>query len=423
MTSDQVIPVNWERFKEYRQISPKSRDLEDCASVLMNNAFHNLQWAPKAAERIERGEGVFGRAAHDTIRPACSAAFGLAVVLKTGLVDEKAVGCPREEAIARAVRLVKGAAGTHNKKWWGYPWQSALWASQLGHAAWLLWEELDSETREMVAELVEAEANRFIGYQVPYWNGEGGDTKAEENAWNSMVLSIAVAMMPGHPNVRKWKEKCSELMISAYATKEDLENQTLVDGKPVKDWLRGYNAREDGSVVNHGFIHPDYMRCILLNLRAYVVQPLAGQPVPEAADFNVPLVYRCFVVKHWPSPPYSEPGGTIYVPGKPRLYYPQRADWGRHHYVFYYLLDTHVHLLGLDKDLPHQAHAWMRVRSKGLLDMQLRHDDRRIFADGELDTWIGREQTAAHALGNAFLLLWSDAQGIPIRRENWLSAD
>ena len=421
-TSREVVPIDWDRFTPYGRVSTETGHLEDCARVLLNNACYNVKWAREAAEDIERGIGVSGRAAHDTIRPACSAAFGLGVVLKTGVFDEKAVGCTREEALARTARLVKATAKTHRQQWWGYPWQSALWAAQLGHAAWLLWDELDPETQGRVARLVEAEANRFVEYQVPYWNGKGGDTKAEENAWNSMVLSIAVAMMPGHPNVRKWKEKCSELMISAYATQRDRQNQTEVDGKPVKDWLRGYNARKDGSVVNHGFIHPDYMRCISLNLRAYVVQPLAGQPVPEAADFNAALVYRCFVTKQWPSPPYSEPGGTIYVPGKSTIYYPQRADWGRHHYVFYYLLDTHVHLLCLDKDLPHGAEEWMRIRARGLLEMQLRHDDRRIFADGEMDTWIGREQTAAHALGNAFLLLWCDTQGVPVRRENWLAA-
>jgi hypothetical protein len=209
-------------------------------------------------------------------------------------------------------------------------------------------------------------------------------------------------------------------MVSAYATEKDLQSGLAVDGRPVKEWLRGYNANEDGSVVNHGFIHPDYMRCIFSNLRAYVVQPLAGQAVPEAADFNVPLVYRCFVTKNWPAPAYAEPGGTIYVPGKARLYYPQRADWGRHHYVFYYLLDVHVHLLGLDKGLPASAHDWTRIRAKGLLEMQLRHENRRIFADGELDTWVGREQTAAHALGSAFLHLWLVAQKAPVRRGNWL---
>jgi len=55
---------------------------------------------------------------------------------------------------------------------------------------WFLWEDLDRPTRHMLAAMIEYEADRFIrpGYTVPYWNGKGGDTKAEENAWNAMLL-------------------------------------------------------------------------------------------------------------------------------------------------------------------------------------------------------------------------------------------
>lgn len=62
----------------------------------------------------------------------------------------------------------------------------------------------------------------------------------------------------------------------------------------------------------------------------------------------------------------------------------------------------------------------MRVRAKGLLEMQLRHEDLRIFADGEMDSWVGRERSAAHGLGNAFLLQWLDAQKKSGTRGNWL---
>lgn len=49
------------------------------------------------------------------------------------------------------------------------------------------------------------EADRLIDYEVPYYrdaNGNvvfKGDSKAEENSWNSTILVIAAAMMPEHP--------------------------------------------------------------------------------------------------------------------------------------------------------------------------------------------------------------------------------
>jgi hypothetical protein len=421
-SSRDVVPIRWEQFAQYGELARKSPDFTDCAELVLNSARYNLAWMPGAAAGIERGERVTGGAggAHDTIRPACGAAYLLAVVLKTGVFDDRLVGGTNEEATACTVRLIRAIAATHKGKWWGYPWQSALWASQLGHAAWLMWKELDPSIRSTVRDVIESEADRFIGYKVPYWNGKGGDTKAEENAWNASVLAVAVAMMPHHPNARVWKEKCSELMVSAFATKEDMQNEEVIDGRRVKDWIKGYNAREDGSVVNHGFIHPDYMGNIFKNLRPYVIQPLAGQTVPEAADFNLDLVYRCLVTRHWPSPPYRKPGGTIYVPGKARIYYPREADWGTYDYVEFYLVDTHVHFFGQDKGLPRKARDWMRVRAKGLLRMQMRHKDRRLYAKEERKWWVGCEQTSGHRLANTFLLHWIDAQKTPVKRGNWM---
>ena len=366
-------------------------------------------------------EGFEGRKAHDFIRPVSHAAFGLAVALQTGLYDEKVLGVPSAEARSRVARLIAGAAREHRGKGWGYPWQSSLWTADLGQGAWMLWDDLDSATRALVAGLVECEADRLAKFVVPYWNGRGGDTKAEENAWDSMALSLAVAMMPNHPHAQAWKEKCSELMVSAYSTEADLQNERVLDGRPVKTWLHGFNANPDGSVVNHGFLHPDYMLCVQLNLRAFLVQPLAQRSVPEAADFNAALVYRCLVTRQWPSPPYAAPGGTIYRPGEPHLYYPVRADWSRVNCVTAYLVDTHARALGLDQGLPHRAQDWMRVRAAKILEMQQRHPDHRIFADGELDPWPGREQSACGGLAAAFLALWLEAQHHPIHKVNWLT--
>ena len=92
--------------------------------------------------------------------------------------------------------------------------------------------------------MVEHDTDAFIDMTVPYWADKQGkivtpgDTKAEENAWNSMLLASAQAMMPNHPNVAKWRQKASEYQISAYSRQSDLTNSTLVDGKPAKDWLQ-----------------------------------------------------------------------------------------------------------------------------------------------------------------------------------------
>ena len=259
------------------------------------------------------------------------------------------MGVSRDVALKRTAMLIKGVAAAYKAnrtdgKGWGDQWQSAYWAAFVGQAAWMLWDQLDPETQKMVQTLVVDEADRFIApdYKVPYWTSSDGhvntpgDTKAEENAWNADILQIAVAMMPHHPHVEKWKRICSELMISAYSMQKDLKSDQIVDGKPVKDWLHGFNVFADGSVVNHHIVNPVYIMDIELDARTFLPQSLANQPVSQAAEWNLPFIYQSLATHVWPSPPYDPPGGTIYEPGKATVYCPQGWDWSKVMFYHYY---------------------------------------------------------------------------------------
>ncbi|HUT91994.1 MAG TPA: hypothetical protein VMY37_21035 [Thermoguttaceae bacterium] len=416
-----VVPVRWERFAP---APPQSEDLLLAARPLLNAARYNLAWAPSGAEKVEKGWRDFQKMdSHNFIRPICSASAALAVVLKTGVFDEEAVGVSRDEALARTLRLISAAAHSHNRESWRFPWQSAFWAADLAQAGWMLWDELDGETRQLLAEIAEFEANRFLDpdYRVPYWDGKGGDTKAEENAWNAMIHQIAFAMMPGHPNVPRWKEVGSELMVSAYALEEDLKSEAVVDGKPVKDWLHGYNVRADGAVINHHILHPDYMTCIKFNLQAHNLQSLAGQTVPEAADFRAEFIWRTLAAKKWPSPPNHPPGGAIYVPGQAEVYFPQGTDRFVGRVACYYVIDTWACVLGWNQDLPDSPASWMRLRADAIVRNQERHADRRLYADGELTSFVPREQNDFKRIADAYLALWLHARGSLCPTGNWLA--
>jgi len=115
---------------------------------------------------------------------------------------------------------------------WGGGWQDDLWAALAGHAAWLIWERFNDNDKELIQKMVEWEANRRMDYTVPYYRakdgtiaGRQGDTKAEENAWNSNVLFLGCAMMPKHENYDKWYNKALELAISAYAHPKDVDSE------------------------------------------------------------------------------------------------------------------------------------------------------------------------------------------------------
>ncbi|MCX7048581.1 MAG: hypothetical protein NTX50_24230, partial [Candidatus Sumerlaeota bacterium] len=393
--------IDWTRFAAPASPGPNQ---EQCGRILLNTARWCAAWISQTYKLDERSDRYIISNANNerAIRPPASVAYGLAVTLKTGLFDEKAVGVSREELIRRTTRLIKGLAAIHKANpggQWGDHWQSSVWAGLLANAAWLMWDDLDAETRRMVVAMTVHEADRHIapGYKVPYWNGKGGDTKAEENAWETMILQMAVAMAPTHPHARAWREVCCELLVSAFARESDLTRADItLDGKTPREWLKGYNIREDGILLNHNIIHNDYMTCISLSLRGLLVCSLAGISAPQSFDFNCDVVYGAFQKVKFAAPPYQAPGGTMYIPGKAEQYYPQGTDWSRFRFDIYYGADAYADILGLDKGLERRAREWMAPRATRMLAMQSRFSDGQMltmqsrFSDGQMLTMQSR---------------------------------
>ena len=61
----------------------------------------------------------------------------------------------------------------------------------------------------------------------------------------------------------------------------------------------------------------------------------------------------------------------------------------------------------------------MQLRANEMLRMQARHDDRRMFAPGEYDTYDGSEQWVSWCVADAFLALWLDSQDALRETGNW----
>jgi hypothetical protein len=422
-----VRRIDWSRFSG--KITPRSAS-KLSLQILANSTRWGYNWLSNTYKDSPTGDRFLipNQNQEHTIRPATSVAVGLAVAIRTGVLDEADITVSRDDLIKRTAKLIKGVADIHkaNGGKWGDHWQSSVWAAQLCRAGWMLWEDLDDETKEMLCRVVVHEANRHIreGYSVPYWNGKGGDSKAEENSWEAMVLQQAIAMLPQHPKVTRWKQVCSELQISAFARKSDMNrNRPILDGKSPKQWLRGYNLREDGLVINHGLIHNDYMSSIAhLQMQGFLVCSLADIPVPQTIDFNFDVIYRALVTKRFASPPYEAPGGTMFIPGKAEQYYPQGTDWSRLRFACFLGLDTCADILGYGRGLPHKAAHWRELRAKKILQMQARHADGRMYAHGEFSRYPGREQMVLWMLSDVYLLQWLGDHNALAKKANWLQS-
>ncbi|WOO40638.1 hypothetical protein [Rubellicoccus peritrichatus] len=425
--AESVRTIDWNHFTP---ATNSSEAYQQSSLIVANAARWAHNWAHNTYASSASGDRflIENRNNEHVIRPATSAALGLAVALKT-VVDPALMGDTTEEITKRTVKLIKGSVAIHkaNGGAWGSHWQSSLWSAQVARAAWIMWDHLDADTREMTCKMIVYEANRFIqeGYQVRYWNGMGGDSKAEENSWDSMCLQQAVAMLPDHANVRQWKEVCSELLVSAYSLEADMSRSTpVLDGKTPQEWLNGYNVRADGVVINHGILHNDYMTSIAhLQMQGFLVFSLAQAPVPEALDFNFSLVYQTLVTRVFDSPPYESPGGTMYVPGSPFQYYPTGTDWSTLRFAAYYGMDALAEVLGYDQGLPHTARHWRILRGDKIYEMQSRNADGNMYEPGEFDSYPGREQMVFWMMSDAHLLFWLADQSAVSSKANWLEGE
>lgn len=272
------------------------------------------------------------------IRPSAHAAKGLALVARLLPPDAFPADFPAPAARAAAVALVRGLVRTHGAdggvcadgRPWRHQWQSAYWAALAGEAAWLLWDDLGPEDRRAAARMVADEADRFTGLPPPAQRR--GDSKAEENAWNSAVIALAACQFPRHPRHTLWRESAVRWAASAFARPDDLARTDSVDGRPLREWLSGANLHDDFTLENHRRVHPDYMACTYLLTSQLPLYAWAGLEAPAALTRNVAAIGGALRT-------FAQPDGS--------LVYPNGQDWGlRRHADWFEYHATHAVLFG-----------------------------------------------------------------------------
>lgn len=450
-----VHPVNWSRYDGEFGVKPGDTFGQSLVNVLQNESRYELNSIHAEYPIATDGFGYpglnyyyafskFGNYGYEqSLRPLSGFAYGTAALIATETYSPTVAGISRAQALQRTEMAIRGVAFAHRANHaptglqfggrgsGSSQWQAALWASQAAEAAWFVWNDLTPETRTLVAKMVEYEANSFTTYNVPYWrnpNGTtnfAGDTKAEENAWNGHMVAVAQAMMPNHPNVTTWRNKASELQVSAFAKQSDATSTKLVDGKPANQWLKGFNSFADGVVVNHNRVHPDYMASIFGQTASIIDETLAGQYIPESTVFNFDNTYRALTELHFTpgAAPYGTgqmqaPGGTIFCRNGAggyewAVYYPQQNDWTNQVTDSYLNTDLTAEWLGLDTGKNYDALGWARARVNQLAILQSRpgHNG-NIYQPGDwFVDYHGFDEVIYQSNAAAWLQWWLMANG------------
>jgi hypothetical protein len=308
---------------------------------LTNPRFKDWPGAKGCRYHKEDGHGEMA------VRQNATVALGYGALLK-GDYDPNVAGVPRERIERDLVSLLRYIAITHKANFlptgdghpWGDQWQSAFWAAIAGRAAWLAWDRLDDDTKVMVAGMVAHEADRFNNR--PPDSGYRGDTKAEENAWNSEVIALAACMFPQHPNAKLWHERAIVYMINSFTREADRTLEKIVDGKPARERIATVTLYPDFTLENHNRVHPDYLACTSLLLWNASLYRAAGLPIPQSTFFNVPETFA--VIKRLT----ATNGSFFYVNGQ---------DWWVHRHDDAMMVGSHLGVLTGDPDAAHLERA------------------------------------------------------------------
>ncbi len=368
--------------------------------------------------------------AENGIRSVAHAIYCISLALYYDYYDEEITGVSRSDAEAMCIKLLSAVTGEHranhpdtqDDECWGGTWQSALWAENIGLGAWLLRDRMYPAIYAKAERMVLDEAYTLMhDYEIPYYMDKDGtilfpgDTKGEEIAWNAKLLALACFMFPDSEERPDWTEKLERMLVSAAAMPEDVSSERLVDGRKVSEMISGSNINDDGTVVNHNLYHIDYMATILEEMGdTIILYIIAGEPVPEAAVFNLDKIYKALIYVDLGKYDESRSGQNFYIrdeTGRPtgNIGMPGENDWGKAGYAIYYLCDVTADTMGLDTDIEEgcKARVWQEIHFEKMREQIDREGENKaagqFFLPGE-NSFISVEPFMMHNLAEAYLL-------------------
>lgn len=333
------------------------------------------------------------------IRPNTATVKGLAILVRLAPDEAFPADFTRAQAKERALVMLRYLLRTHGAggetcsdgKPWRDQWQSAYWATMAGEASWLLWDDLTPTERWLAARMVCDEANRFGGLTPPTQVFE--NTRAEENAWNSQIISLAYNMFQAHPHQRRWRDDAVRWILSSFATSRDLVSDTVVDRRPLRAWLEGLgpNIHDDFTLENHRRVHPDYMACTYLLTAQVPMYAWGGNKAPEAIHHNVPAIVRVLQG-------LATPDGSVV--------YPNGQDWGLRRNVEWFEFHATAAALYGDK----VSAALLRQSLDAVSRMAARHPQGLIYLPTE--TKLSSDQNMMlEYLAHTYVLLGQRGEG------------
>lgn len=161
-----------------------------------------------------------------------------------------------------------------NNGYWGstsnsdHVWESSLWAMSVAYSAFFQWDKLSDAQKGYIKAMLVAECNYELQRSIP--TGYAGDTKAEENGWETNILAATLGLFPDHALASKWFERLREFAINCYSHVDDQTDRTVIDPEydqtTVADLYKGKNLYDDYTLQNHNLFHTSYQNVVMQEL-------------------------------------------------------------------------------------------------------------------------------------------------------------
>jgi len=304
-------------------------DCDNYIKALKNfEKYSNTQWTdyPDIPNSGYWGSGMSGEKAglkngftpNDAIRSMNGVGLANAVLIMADPTSSL-----NEKRLDKIIKVLRYSSLTHKKSGtnykcndgfqWGLGWQSNMWAASMGFTCALMQDRLPENLVLQCKKIVAAEAD----YRAKIAPGSNyvSNTIAEENAWNSNILSLAAAWMNDYANADKWLVAAKKYLANTYSVVDDKNG-------PLSKWISTANLYPSYMLENHGFYHPGYQNVSGASLGdSYLMAKLTNEKVAEEltpfAEHNVLNVWKKI-------------RNVLKTNGE--ILYPCGEDWSLHNY-------------------------------------------------------------------------------------------
>ena len=406
-----VTPIAWSSM----DTTPVAGNAATAARqvLLTTNRYALSTWWPTTGQTLLAAPMDVNAQAdgRDPVRRVSMEALALAVSLHTGAYDPAAVGVSADIAKSVAIAIIDTVAGKHianRATGWGDSWQSALWSSIAGRAGWFLWNDLPPATRTRVARMVEWEADQSLLVPLRLLRNRAGtvltpgNTGSDEDSWYALAPALATAMLPDSPHWAAWRHEEELVQINGWARPADVTSTTTVDGVTKSAWLQGSNVENDGSVINHARVAPDYSTLTQHSADALMFAALVRKPAPQSTLAGLQAVHAAAYNVLYSTPIYLRPGGTVFTVSSSTVYYPQGCDWGTGQQLPFALFDAQAAAFGFAGNAAAANQALLHTNAEAA--MQARNANGATYPDGSAEyKYAGREEHSAQLASELYL--------------------